>query len=84
MAASEPADGRRDTAAPADQAQDVALGESGEPASGEPPATESPETGRQAAWNYLIFVLSKSSTLIMTVVVARMLEPAEFGLFALT
>lgn len=84
MAASEPADGRRDTAAPGDQDQDVALGESGEPASGEPPATESPETGRQAAWNYLIFVLSKSSTLIMTVVVARMLEPAEFGLFALT
>jgi lipopolysaccharide exporter len=39
--------------------------------------------GRQAAWNYLIFALSKSSTLIMTVVLARILAPADFGLFAL-
>lgn len=78
MAVSEPADGREDTPARGDQDQDLTRGESGEPASAEPPAT-----GRQAAWNYLIFALSKSSTLIMTVVVARMLEPAEFGLFAL-
>ncbi|MGY4711964.1 lipopolysaccharide biosynthesis protein [Mycolicibacterium sp. CBM1] len=40
-------------------------------------------TGRQAAWNYLVFGLSKSSTLIMTVVAARLLDPADFGLFAL-
>jgi PST family polysaccharide transporter len=39
--------------------------------------------GRQALWNYLVFALSKSSTLIMTIVLARMLGPAEFGLFAL-
>lgn len=44
---------------------------------------KAPATGRQAAWNYLIFALSKSSTLLMTVVVARMLAPEEFGLFAL-
>lgn len=44
---------------------------------------DTPSTGRQAAWNYLAFALSKSSTLIMTVVVARILDPAEFGLFAL-
>ncbi len=42
-----------------------------------------PATGRQAAWNYLVFGLSKSSTLIMTVVAARLLVPADFGLFAL-
>lgn len=42
-----------------------------------------PSTGRQTIWNYLIFALSKSSTLLMTVVVARMLTPAEFGVFAL-
>lgn len=42
-----------------------------------------PATGRQSAWNYLVFGLSKSSTLIMTVVVARMLTPADFGVFAL-
>ncbi|WP_255502922.1 lipopolysaccharide biosynthesis protein [Mycolicibacterium sp. CH28] len=47
------------------------------------PSERRPETGRQAAWNYLIFVLSKSSTLVMTVVVARILDPTEFGLFAL-
>ncbi len=47
-------------------------------------ANRPPPTGRQAAWNYFVFVLSKSSTLLMTVVVARMLEPSEFGLFALT
>lgn len=50
----------------------------------EPPSTPSPpSTGRQAAWNYLVFALSKSSTLVMTVVVARVLDPTEFGLFAL-
>lgn len=46
-------------------------------------AHSDPPTGRQAAWNYLVFGLSKSSTLIMTVVVARLLDPADFGLFAL-
>ena len=51
---------------------------------GQATAGRPPSTGRQAAWNYLVFVLSKSSTLLMTVVVARMLEPSEFGLFALT
>lgn len=40
-------------------------------------------TGRQAAWNYLVFGLSKSSTLIMTMVLARLLAPADFGVFAL-
>lgn len=39
--------------------------------------------GRQAVWNYVVFALSKSLTLIMTVVLARLLGPAEFGLFAL-
>ncbi len=42
-----------------------------------------PPTGRQAVWNYLVFGLSKSSTLIMTVVLARLLTPKDFGLFAL-
>ncbi|XTP33964.1 lipopolysaccharide biosynthesis protein [Mycobacterium sp. TJFP1] len=42
-----------------------------------------PSTGRQTAWNYLIFALSKSSTLLMTIVVARILSPTEFGIFAL-
>lgn len=41
------------------------------------------DVGRQALWNYLVFALSKSSTLIMTIVLARLLGPAEFGLFAL-
>lgn len=44
--------------------------------------TSVPATGRQAAWNYLVFALSKSSTLVMTIVLARLLDPAEFGLFA--
>jgi lipopolysaccharide exporter len=39
--------------------------------------------GRQAGWNYVVFALSKSMTLIMTVVLARLLGPADFGLFAL-
>ncbi len=38
---------------------------------------------RQAAWNYLVFALSKSSTLVMTIVLARLLAPSDFGLFAL-
>ena len=42
-----------------------------------------PATGRQSAWNYLVFGLSKSSSLIMAVVVARLLTPADFGVFAL-
>lgn len=50
---------------------------------GEGQTAAAPATGRQAAWNYLVFALSKSSTLLMTVVVARLLDPAEFGLFAL-
>jgi O-antigen/teichoic acid export membrane protein len=40
-------------------------------------------TGRQAAWNYLVFALSKLSALIMTMVLARLLSPEDFGLFAL-
>lgn len=39
--------------------------------------------GRQAGWNYIVFALSKSMTLIMTVVLARLLGPGDFGLFAL-
>ncbi|MCX2932691.1 lipopolysaccharide biosynthesis protein [Mycobacterium sp. CVI_P3] len=46
-------------------------------------SVSTPSTGRQTIWNYLIFALSKSSTLLMTVVVARMLTPTEFGIFAL-
>lgn len=46
-------------------------------------SVSAPATGRQSAWNYLVFGLSKSSTLIMTVVVARLLTPADFGVFAL-
>src|SRR4051812_43855428 len=46
-------------------------------------ADATPATGRQAAWNYLVFGLSKSSTLIMTIVAARLLDPADFGLFTL-
>ena len=42
-----------------------------------------PATGRQSVWNYLVFVLSKSSTLIMTVILARLLTPADFGIFAM-
>lgn len=57
------------------------------PESGDGAATEggkaAPRTSKQVAWNYGVFALSKSSTLIMTVVVARLLAPAEFGLFAL-
>ncbi len=45
--------------------------------------TGSGTAGRQAAWNYLIFALSKSSTLVMTMVLARLLAPSDFGLFAL-
>lgn len=44
---------------------------------------KAPPTGRQAVWNYLVFGLSKSSALITTVIVARLLDPADFGLFAL-
>ncbi|SDH06260.1 lipopolysaccharide biosynthesis protein [Pseudonocardia oroxyli] len=40
-------------------------------------------TGGQAVWNYVVFALSKGSTLIMTVVLARLLTPADFGVFAL-
>ncbi|OLO99697.1 lipopolysaccharide biosynthesis protein [Mycolicibacterium porcinum] len=39
--------------------------------------------GKQTIWNYGVFAISKSSTLLMTVVVARLLTPAEFGIFAL-
>ncbi len=46
-------------------------------------AETAPPTGRQAAWNYLVFGLSKSATLIMTIVAARLLVPADFGIFAL-
>lgn len=50
---------------------------------GEPDRPVSGGVGRQAAWNYLIFALSKSSTLLMMVVLARLLSPSDFGLFAL-
>ncbi len=50
---------------------------------GEPDRPVSGGVGRQAAWNYLIFALSKSSTLLMTMVLARLLSPSDFGLFAL-
>jgi lipopolysaccharide exporter len=40
-------------------------------------------TARQVGWNYVVFALSKSSTLVMTIVLARLLSPADFGLFAL-
>lgn len=49
----------------------------------EPRAGKPPSTGRQAAWNYLVFGMSKSSTLVMMMVLARLLEPADFGVFAL-
>lgn len=39
--------------------------------------------GKQTIWNYLVFAVSKSSTLVMTIVVARLLTPEEFGVFAL-
>lgn len=54
---------------------------SSEPGGGE--IESAPATGRQTLWNYLIFALSKSSTLLMTVVVARILSPTDFGVFAL-
>ncbi|GAB7066439.1 oligosaccharide flippase family protein [Mycolicibacterium hodleri] len=47
------------------------------------PAAKSANFGKQSAWNYAVFAVSKSSTLLMTVVVARLLDPAEFGIFAL-
>ncbi|GAY14660.1 lipopolysaccharide biosynthesis protein [Mycobacterium sp. shizuoka-1] len=60
-------------------------GESRDEVGGEAAQTPqaAPPTGRQAAWNYLVFGLSKSSTLIMTIVAARLLDPADFGLFTL-
>jgi PST family polysaccharide transporter len=48
-----------------------------------PVATDARSASRQAAWNYLIFAMSKSSTLVMTMVLARLLAPSDFGLFAL-
>ncbi|MFI5509277.1 lipopolysaccharide biosynthesis protein [Mycobacterium sp. NPDC051804] len=82
MAVSEPAEGGRAAAGgnttSGGHDQTIDPDESEPVAAGPPPAT-----GRQAAWNYLVFALSKSSTLLMTMVVARMLEPEEFGLFAL-
>lgn len=81
MTVSEPPDGQRATAGRDSERREHEAPEPVE--SGQATSGQKPATGRQAAWNYLIFVLSKSSTLVMTVVVARMLEPAEFGLFAL-
>jgi len=40
-------------------------------------------TAPQAAWNYLVFALSKLSTLIMMVVLARLLSPEDLGVAAL-
>lgn len=49
----------------------------------DPTPTKSANLGRQTVWNYAVFAASKSSTLLMTVVVARLLTPAEFGVFSL-
>jgi PST family polysaccharide transporter len=49
----------------------------------DPPPAKPPNLGKQTIWNYGVFAISKSSTLLMTVVVARLLTPAEFGVFAL-
>ncbi|BBY45259.1 lipopolysaccharide biosynthesis protein [Mycolicibacterium celeriflavum] len=49
----------------------------------DPPPAKRPNLGKQTIWNYTVFAISKSSTLLMTVVVARLLTPAEFGVFAL-
>ena len=37
----------------------------------------------QAILNYVVFGITRCSTMIMTVVLARLLSPADFGLFAL-
>ncbi|WP_235733887.1 lipopolysaccharide biosynthesis protein [Mycolicibacterium austroafricanum] len=73
MTGSEPADAR-----PPDANLKSASAEAG---GGDTPAM--PSTARQTAWNYLVFALSKSSTLLMTIVLARILTPTEFGIFAL-
>lgn len=49
----------------------------------ERPDSKTANLGRQTLWNYSVFAMSKSSTLLMTVVLARLLDPAEFGIFAL-
>lgn len=67
MSNSHPGDDRQDSSGP--------VAESSE--------ESTPPTGRQAAWNYVVFGLSKSATLIMTIVAARLLVPADFGIFAL-
>jgi PST family polysaccharide transporter len=56
---------------------------SDQPAAPDPESDAGRSFGRQAGWNYVVFALSKSMTLIMTVVLARLLGPADFGLFAL-
>src|SRR5262245_11867710 len=48
-----------------------------------PPSAKPANLGKQTIWNYAVFAISKSSTLLMTAVVARLLTPAEFGIFAL-
>lgn len=48
-----------------------------------PEERPTPNARRQALWNYGVFALTRSSTMIMTVVLARLLAPADFGLFAL-
>lgn len=63
-----------------------ALDATGDPAtemSDQRDPAHSANLGRQTAWNYAVFAISKSSTLLMTVVVARLLNPTEFGIFAL-
>lgn len=65
---------------------DLVLTTADEPPADSPndrPAAHSANFGKQSAWNYAVFAISKSSTLLMTVVVARLLDPAEFGIFAL-
>ncbi|MUL64002.1 lipopolysaccharide biosynthesis protein [Mycobacterium sp. CBMA 234] len=53
------------------------------PAENNAATTKPTNLGRQTLWNYAVFAISKSSTLLMTVVVARLLTPDEFGIFAL-
>lgn len=47
------------------------------------PLARNASTGRQVIWNFATFGLSKTLALIMTVIVARLLNPSDFGLFAL-
>ncbi len=78
---SEPGGRRRSEPVRASGPEDTDVAAAAEAGGGDTPSM--PSTGRQTLWNYLIFALSKSSTLLMTIVVARILTPTEFGVFAL-